>query len=331
MYYCNGDFYVVNLQKYCDELGLKPAQIIHFGNMYGRHLDQSETARLHEDGFVTVQVGKDYYVGQTQEIMNKQIDAILVDMSSADDFANIVKNYLGAQVQNTPEAVTPVQKKSEPEEFLKDMDKPDELVCRLTGMLATIALRKSKVVLACHKAITGHENAKWGAILKSLDRLKEKKEFERYFKNLVIIRSFSSGQDLDNQLKTQGVNPDDKDGNLIFTFAPESEKGSLSLETQGEIKEVFVDESKLNPDAYYYPLFEIILITLVKYYRQYDADTIKSKFKDLGLEYDEFNIGDITDDNAFVIFKLLPKTQSYNIQGLPDRYALIEKAVNSAA
>jgi hypothetical protein len=86
--------------------------------------------------------------------------------------------------------------------------------------------------------------------------------------------------------------------------------------------EEFFDTTKL-----YYPLFEIVVMTLVKYHTNYSREEMRAAFP-LG----EINIDLVDDDNAFLVFSLLPRIKRYNADTeRVERYTLINKWIKSAA
>ncbi len=245
----------------------------------------------------------------------------------------------------TPRTLRLEQRRKGPEPYLQGMEKPEEVVSNIIGVTCSILNGGKKfkepvpaggktLVLAYHKNIKGFRNGELRSLIAKLQELKNKDGFKILLKNLVIISSFTSDADFREQLKDHQVDPDDKDRNIIFTFAPKEEQGKFAISAQGDINPVFIEEQGEfdSPELYYHPLFEIVLISLVKYYRNLSAQDIKDNLKALAFDPKDLNIDDFTDDNTpFLLFKLIPKAQKHEIDIQVNRECRIREALEAQA
>ncbi len=217
------------------------------------------------------------------------------------------------------------------EPYLRDIKDPKELAQNLIETIASILITKKRLVLAFHSNIAGLQNKRPQLFLRQLEELKKAEEFSRLLENLVIV-SFNSQEDLNKKLEANRISAGDVDHNLVFTFAPNAERTNLKDLSQA-INAVFIDDGKdLDPLLYYYPLFEIITITLVKYLHDYTRGDIYNIMKDLKIDPKTLNIAEISDEmsGAFLIFTLIPKAGRYDMGQRVERYALISRFIETA-
>ena len=172
-----------------------------------------------------------------------------------------------------------------------------------------------------------------GLVIKALKELKEKPGFDRLLKNLTIIDSFGTAAELDAAMKKEGVVPG-RNNTHVFMFAPESQRDALGA-VSTEVRSVYVDEKGkdgriFDAAQYYYPLAEIVTITLVSFHHKYDCDRIKETIKAVGMNAEELNIADITAENAYLVFYLLPRIARYD-HTRRDRVIRLADAIRTAA
>ena len=219
---------------------------------------------------------------------------------------------------------------------LRDLRQEDELVKNMIETIISILLsadaNEPKLVLAFHNKIFDFDkNQKLKRLIEKLEELKNKKGFDKLLKNLTIIKDINTKVDLSSEkLKSKGIDIKDKD-TQVFMFAPDTQRETFTDLHIG-IKSVYINEgNSFNPNFDYYPLAEVVTISLVKYHTDYTAKHILNILKRLGDDLSEFNLADIIDDenNIFLIFKLIPKAkrQSEDMK----RYNRINNLIDSAA
>ena len=214
--------------------------------------------------------------------------------------------------------------------FLRDLTKPREAVQNLLEMIIDVLLSKKKLVLAFHKDLKGNKERLWGPLFKKLENLKKEPRFEKLLKNLIIIPSFNTQEDLMEKLQDQKIGVDKKDNNIICEFAPGTEKENLRSSNEA-ISSIFIDEGKdFDADIYYYPLLEIVTITLVKYFYGSKCD-IRNLANQLGSGLQTLNIESADEQQGYLIFKLIPKTERLDLSKGIDRYILLLKSINPSA
>ena len=79
------------------------------------------------------------------------------------------------------------------------------------------------------------------------------------------------------------------------------------------------------PD-YYYPLVEIVTISLGKFLHDFNMDQVKATIKEL-----DINLGEIEeDDTGALIFTLIPNAEKLDKSALMKRYGLLKRLMQSA-
>ena len=256
------------------------------------------------------------------------------------------------QARNGPEAAdtaADVKKRNieaalDAEPYLGDISKPDAMVKNLLETIMSILISQSKgedgqsaniaarrLVLAFHKNLKGFQSGKLQILLRQLDKLKQKEGFDKLLKNLEII-SFASQTELTEELGNRHIALG-KNNNLIFTFAPEDEAPNISI-SGPEVHAILVKEAQaFRPETYYYPLFEIVTISLVKYQKDYSVEEIRRVLSGFGIaDLSSLNIATIQEGNgAFLIFSILPRIERYAPGDRVERYVLLNNLLTSAA
>jgi len=226
----------------------------------------------------------------------------------------------------------------------RNISRSDQLATNLLETLFTMMLEGKKIVLAFHNDLPVSQCGKIEACLAELERLKAKPGFGRLLDNLVILRptqttSLRNRADLENALGALRVDLNDPENTAIFMFAPDQAGNSFSNMGRS-VHPVIIDEQyakgkRFNAETSYYPILEMITITLIKYRKGYRPSDIRRLLQDAGIrDLDELNIGDINDNDpvtqAYLVFKLIPKIDRYNIEKGKDLYAILYKCLKTA-
>jgi diguanylate cyclase (GGDEF)-like protein len=198
----------------------------------------------------------------------------------------------------------------------------------MVDAILTKTLNK-KLVLAFDRSMGGAEKAKLFGVFESLKNLKKDPRYAKILKNLIIVTG--SPEKLHNKLQRYFG----KQNTEIFLFANAAEMERLEkLSSIANVKSVYVDESQLPfPFRSYYPLAEIVTITLIQSIDPFISETEPITAITMGdgkLELKEINIKSISMDNNTLIFKILPNAKPLETQKLIKTYAELKYLLKSA-
>ncbi|MDD5439673.1 MAG: hypothetical protein PHS37_05765, partial [Candidatus Omnitrophica bacterium] len=256
--------------------------------------------------------------------------------------ADVAEPVPAAPRQNEPEQELPIEVREQP--ALDDIRESRNLTKNLIESAISILLShdsprpgmpsrtgERRLVLAFHENLAGLSDKKLARVLTELEELKKKDGFDALLKNLTITRSMQEYRE-----KTQqggGIDPRDPN-TIVFMFAPEDERNNI--DTAAEVKKVFIGQKDKNGNlfdaiSYFYPLPEIVAMTLVSFQNRLDADGLNDTLSKLGIKPEEINIHNITEDgSSFLIFNLIGRIERYDHQSR-DRYIRIQNAIRAAA
>ncbi|MEI6863346.1 MAG: hypothetical protein WCK38_03000 [Candidatus Omnitrophota bacterium] len=209
----------------------------------------------------------------------------------------------------------------------RNIKDPKQMANNMIEAAMSILLSHKKLVLAFHKDL--FKSGRVQVLLRKLAKLKEDPQFGKLLQGLEIIQSC---EDLPGELARRDIDASDE-RNVIFMFAG----GDAIAEMQRVsplVKTVLIDDGKdFEPALYYYPLFEIVAITLLKYHQRYSKEDVGAVFTKFGMTQEEFNIKDFSDDDprASLVFTLLPRAERLNTAIGPERYGLVLSFIASAA
>ncbi|MGB3111885.1 MAG: hypothetical protein WBB84_02740, partial [Candidatus Omnitrophota bacterium] len=121
----------------------------------------------------------------------------------------------------------------------------------------------------------------------------------------------------------------------VFTFARKTKEAhdALSgLQEKEGVQTVFIDENDIPQNAYY-PLAEIVTITLTQVFAPgiINAGNIHSLIEGkLLISLNELNIESVRREGKAIIFTLLPKAEELNYQQLIQHYAKLKRFLKAA-
>jgi hypothetical protein len=212
---------------------------------------------------------------------------------------------------------------------MRNITKEDELVKSAKESIMSIIMSGKKVVLAFHSDIKGLEIDRLREVLTDLENLKKDDKFGRIFKNLFIIESFSSESTLAKRLGEVGVDPNNSGQGVVFVFSSAAKSSVLRT---AAIKAVVINEGRnFDPMLYYYPLPEIVAITLMMYMDETcSVREMSEALRKIHLDRIA-NIDRVTDDraDAFLVFYLIPNVERYSRGEGYDRYIGLRRAIDS--
>jgi len=230
-------------------------------------------------------------------------------------------------------------------DFLRNITDEEALAGNLIAGIESYLHSGKRLVIAVNSSLQGMDKAagsgKLRAVLRQLDKWKERmKEEHPGMANLldnVIGIEYSTSEDLAEKLKDPGIvgnvpiDTANKKDNFIFTFSPASGPGRDTSGIGQAVRPVIIKEEGTFGRLYYYPLIEIITISISKELMKCSSEKIKETFARLGTALDDINISDLTDSpNAYLIFTILPKAGGIDPAEQSKRYSRILEFIRSA-
>jgi|GEM_PF-3752163 len=204
------------------------------------------------------------------------------------------------------------RKKEEPlelpdEAILKNLSDQGEMARQLCDEILSLLLTK-KVVLAFDDGL----HCK--AVIAVIKALKDDGRFKDLLKNLEIIKAPVArlAPRLEERIR---------DGAEVFVFARQSKRNKLKS-VEGRAHAAYISEGSFSPYSYY-PLLEIVTITLAGYK---DGHVIKEALKIAKA----LNIKAITKNKGAFRFVLLPSAERYSIRELAERYGRLKELLSNA-
>jgi len=227
--------------------------------------------------------------------------------------------------------------------FLKNIAEEDILAENLVNAVQSCIDDGKRLVIACHKGLSGMKNKKLLMVLKRLKQWKEETEdknpaMAELLLNFNIIE-YANRKELKSRL-TDGRSGsmympesalNDPAGNLIFTFEPYTDDATPDTRLGPAERRILIKENGDFSDNDYYPLAEIITLALSKELIGCRTDAILWALSDMQVNLDDLNIEDITeDDTHYMVFSLIPYASPADIDASGDRYARLLLALRSA-
>jgi len=207
--------------------------------------------------------------------------------------------------------------------YLKDLRDESELAQTTIDIVLSYMLSGKKLVLAFDRGIGAFQRHAPIKIIKKLKKLKKDPRFESLLSNLVVIEEAAQRIEQKISAYTGDENTD------IFMFVREQErKYCKNVEKIHHVNTVYIDENMFGLKAYY-PILEIITITLVSYLN--GPDSVMEDLKTLGISLDELNIKSIDyESSKTTIFTLLPSAKEFGRQELTQKYARLKRFLEAA-
>jgi lipopolysaccharide/colanic/teichoic acid biosynthesis glycosyltransferase/SAM-dependent methyltransferase len=247
-----------------------------------------------------------------------EAQAILQAEGAAEDFQSNEKTTLLLKA-NPPPLVSPVIKQP----FLRNLTDREELSKNMIEAVLSILLSGKKLVLAFDNGIGGLQSSSPLGVFRSLKRLKRDPNFEKLLKNLIIIEAPAEAID-------KKIQPYSEENTEVFVYARKSEKETLQkLEDKTRINLSYINEKGFTTDAWY-PLTEIVTLTLIKYLNNYNIDELLARIDESSMKLEQLNIESIAGKEGFLIFNLLPDAEAYDTQDLIKENARLKRLVRDA-
>ncbi|MFH1664858.1 MAG: hypothetical protein ABIA77_01800 [Candidatus Omnitrophota bacterium] len=235
--------------------------------------------------------------------------ALLYDIERSPDNKNIAGPYV-------PEV----------DEFKEALSSVETLSTRLAATTESILMTRP-VILAFDGNIAGFQSASPMVIFEELRKLKKHEKFRKILKDLTILDS-RSPEILIRKIREESRKyPDDKKPE-IFIFSRVSEKEKFAgITSSARVHPAYINEKDL-PSDHYYPLVEIVTITLSRFLDSgvYTPAVISKLLEELNV-----NLGPVEEDAiGGLIFTLIPNAGKYPKHELINRYAALKRFLESA-
>ncbi|NQT22552.1 MAG: NAD(P)-dependent oxidoreductase, partial [Candidatus Omnitrophica bacterium] len=309
-----------------------------------------------EHAYVTVALGGIEFIvdGSIDQFFDKKISPCIIPIEVAKASPRVFWMYNGLVVNSSPSGKSALEQRppsdsslpsTELTPVLDNLVSPETLSKNTEEMICNILFSDKKVVVAFSKKLSGfrEQHVKLVARLKQWKRemITKNPKMEKRMNNLVI-EDFTSSDELKNKLEQKHhIDLSDEQNNVVLTFAPIAEQNDLQAFGK-TVRNVYIDEHAHAANAHfsldnYYPLLEIVVISLAKIHMEYTVDEIYGIFKKLGIDknalQDNMNIAEIDDNKpgAFLVFTLIPKARRYDEgQMCRDRYNRVLKFLRAA-
>lgn len=207
---------------------------------------------------------------------------------------------------------------------VRDLALEDELARGFIESLLKNTLQK-KVVLAFSDSL-GKENGRALKVLETVKELKRDKLLGHLLKNVETV--ICPAQNLDTKLQGYAGDPN----TAVFTFVNNKEGGNVgALKGIENVRLFYIDDEKLNStptgrEDIYFPLLEVVTISLLNYGDEGLVDNIPQAMKDaIGIESIDPR------ENGLVFVLTLPKSERHDInRTVADRYARLQQLLRFA-
>jgi hypothetical protein len=200
---------------------------------------------------------------------------------------------------------------SDQKSFFDNWEDTDVLYKHMVELISSVVLSGKKLVLNIDKNISGPDEARIKTLMKKLKNwaetmAKNDPNLASVFKNVYIFE-FDDPSQIKNMCENENIDITDTQHNMIFSFSSNYRDQDLA-DNATYIKSVYLDIDGNNMFNSYLPLFEIIMLSVVKEFRTYDATYIKQMFESREMKLSDINIKDIIDaEDGSLIFYLSSK------------------------
>ena len=224
---------------------------------------------------------------------------------------------------------------NEPIHFLRRIINPKELTQNMIEEILSAMFSNKKLTLAFCKQLKGMESAQLRMLVKELIAWKnatgeKSKTMKTLLDNFTIIE-YEDQRDLGSQLKDRRIDVNDS-SSLIFIYGPKPKDVSESIVSGSAVKPVYIIEQEGGfPVRYYYPLLEMVTISLAKEILHWNEKELHEVLADSNINAETFGIEAVLDkDLGILIFKVLPKMEQYDNNDRINRYTRLLQLLHSA-
>jgi hypothetical protein len=228
-----------------------------------------------------------------------------------------------------------------------DIRREEELAWSLQSAFTRFTRRvgtENKLIVAIEEGVTekGFDKERFEKAVNewkdSVVKLEEgdikKKDMRRLLDNIVLT-FFKDKADLEAKLDENGVSGKDTGGNYIFVYTSDASKAASYRGMGTDVRPVMIREDEKEKEfypGYYYPLAEIVALSLNQELLNVDIDAFMAGLEKRGINLEELGIDDISDDPelGFLVFTILPKIERSPGGGRADRFEKFLRFMKSA-
>lgn len=298
------------------------------------------TPKTHEQGFlgrkgVGAKLAEAIVVLKGGEITWKNLEngGTRVIIKIPADMLKTSQAVLGIYEDPLPRSPNDTETALKPVQFLRDIVDTKELTQNMIEGILSALFSNKKLTLAFSKKLKGLESAELRIVVRRLKEWKEataqnNKRMKALLDNLTILEY----DDLRQALAANNIDANARDG-LIFTYAPKPADESENTANIGSaVRPVYIIEQDGEfPVHYYYPLLEMVTISLAKELLQWDGSQLKEALLVSKIAVDALGLETAVDEKlGILIFKVLPKIERYNNNSRVDRYTKLLQFLRSA-
>ncbi|MFH1877356.1 MAG: hypothetical protein ABH883_00930 [Candidatus Omnitrophota bacterium] len=207
------------------------------------------------------------------------------------------------------------------EDLMARIDMPENLSRKLIEAALSILMQKKLVLVFDPNVGRAHRKAAdMLMVFKELEKLKKEPKFSALLKDLVIIRDKTATRETVSAAREYAGKKDTE----VFIFARVNERDDYRGVEGVSAHGAFIDEGEHAWEAYYYPLAEVVTITL--------ADSLDSGcIEKVRPVLEKLNIEKITEKDGKLIFHLIPRAEAYDVDGsFIDRHKALASFVRAA-
>ena len=292
-------------------------------------------AMLHKFGFMdegSVDIwDDDRYAGLTSLIKEHPHAKELESMYWFADLEELVPVYnerfggaLGAVKTPSERKAAAIKEELNIRDTLRNLTDTRQLSQGIVEIMLSVTFNR-KLVLAFDSDIASCSSGAPLGLVAMLEKLKEDPRYEKILKNLVLIKAPSS------ELAARLEGYTDKKDTEVFVFALENAREELRP-VEPKVRPVYINEKDF-PMSSYYPLAEIVAISLAQLFQEIipDKELITSLGYGAGkIDLEDINIESVARDSNALIFKLLPDAEPCDTGDLLKRYAKIKRFLKAA-
>ncbi|MDD5438996.1 MAG: hypothetical protein PHS37_02290, partial [Candidatus Omnitrophica bacterium] len=317
------------------------------GNLFIRIGNGRESAEYERTRTLLMRVLGKELLGQDkepEELRREWIAYLMTKMKDVDGFSEDLKKAAQAaydkqfisheeRIRKPSSGAIPAVRQEKLSDILRaitgDLSSEKNIARTLTASLESYAANSKKLVIAVQDSL----GCQHGELAMFLGKLKGwKEEMQRRYPgkaamldDLIVLKPFSTMDDLSAKLgEHPGLRMDDRENNYVFVFARDNADMRAGLPGLGSaVRPVLVNE-KEKFTGFYYPLVEIVALTLLKELLKLDLNSLVSA------DIREKEGIDFSDEFPYLIFTILPRIQAYGPDEQERRFSRVLRFIESA-
>ncbi|MBF0216945.1 MAG: DUF2779 domain-containing protein [Candidatus Omnitrophica bacterium] len=204
--------------------------------------------------------------------------------------------------------------------LFRDLTVLSERARNFVELVLSAKVTADKLVFAFDNGIGGEHSKDIISVISAIEELKKEPEFKSLLENVVILAPSKPGA-LPRKLRQYMK---DKDAE-VFVFSRESSRKKFrGIENKVHMSYIREEaDSDISTDAPYYPLLEVVIVSLARHLDSSILDIVNEKLKGT-------NIRSVEEEGDALIFNLLPNAEYYPAEQLRDIYNSLKRFIKSA-